>query len=352
MFSYKLNPVLKPFVSVIDSIGSALFFNTKLKKFPSNVNKILLIRVEHIGDVILATPAFRALKEKYPDAKIDVLVRSNSKIILEGNKNVKAIEFNPPWLAKGGSLSEVFSMIPKLKKEKYDIIIDMHGDPRNILLSSLIGGYRIGFGIRGFGFLLNKVVKWDEKHIIERNLDLTRSIGADTKNKQTEIILSKEDLKYSNKIFSENKITNAVCINPGAGRKEKMWTSEGWADVADYLIEKGFNVIFTGSRNEIHEVNKIKSLMNDERYIDLTGKTDLKQMASIIKRCKLVVGPDTGPIHIAKAVKTSTFAIFGPENPNIWGYDDRKSESFKVKDIKNLKSEVVIKELERFLRKI
>jgi len=344
MFNYNVASWLKPFLGIIDGIGTLIFFNSKGKKFPKDVKKILVIRVEHIGDVLLTTPTFRALKEKYPKAQIDVLVRSFSKQVLENNKNANPIVFNPPWLSMKGSISEVLKMIPRLKN-KYDVVIDMHGDPRNIIFSKLVGGYSIGYGIRGFGFLLNKTVKYDKrlKHTIERNLDVVRSIGADTKNKNMEFNLTKKDILFA------NKIKNAVCINAGAARERKLWDNEKWAKVAD-SISKKYKIIFTGSSSEKKSINEIIKHMKSTNYLNLCGKTNLTQLGAVIKKCKLFIGADSGPMHIAKAVNTKIVAIFGTEDPRQWGYSDKSATYIKRSNLQKLKAEEVIKVVKRMLR--
>ncbi len=350
MLKYKVAGWLKPFLGAVDILGSILFFWTKLKRMPKHIKKILVIRVEHIGDVLLTTPTFRALKERFPDAEIDVLVRSFSKEVLDGNKDAHPIVLNTPWLAKNGSWTEMFKIIPKLRKEKYDIIIDMHDDPRNILFASLIGGYRIGYGLRGFRFLLNKTVKYDEhlKHTIERNLDLARAIGANTMNKEMELAISKQDSAFADSTFRKFNIKKALVLNPGAGRRAKLWNNTEWAKLADYANEHHHTVIFTGSRSEQDLAEDIIHNMKHTNYVNLCGKTTLKQLAVIIQKCDLFLGPDTGPAHIARAVKARMITLFGPEDSRVWGYNDKKSVTIQG-NLKKLKAERVIPALRKFL---
>lgn len=356
MFNYKLAWWMKPMIGIIDILGSVVFFWTKLKPFPKKIKKILIIRAEHIGDVFMATPTFRALKERFPEAEIDVIVRTFTKEVLEGNKNVRTIVCNLPWFSTKGTWKEVFEIIPKLKQKKYDLVIDMHGDPRNILLSYVIGGYRIGFGIRGLGFLLNKTVKWENKtkHTIERNLDLIKAIGINSEIKlnklQMEAHASHQDMHFAEELFKKNNITNAVCINPGAGRKEKMWNNRQWARVADFMADKGATIIFTGSKPEQKEVQEIINNMSNKTYVDICGKTTINQLVAVIKKCKLVLCPDTGIMHIAKAVKTPVLALFGPEDPRTWGYKDRNSTFIKTNDLSRFEANEFIAAINKFYK--
>ncbi|MEM4240130.1 MAG: glycosyltransferase family 9 protein [Candidatus Woesearchaeota archaeon] len=221
------------------------FWWLKLRKL-GQPKKILCIRIDHIGDVLLTTPAFRALRKKYPKARIDVLVRSFSKEILEGNKNIsKIVTFDFPWLGlhgKKASWKETRHFIGQLKKEKYDIAVDFHADPRNILLARKVAKYSIGYGIRGFGFLLNKVVHYRKgsRHQIQRNLDLVRAVGADSNPKMDFIIPASTKIRAKS-LLKPAGSAKLVGITPATGRKPKYWLNERWAEVADRLIDK-YNV--------------------------------------------------------------------------------------------------------------
>ena len=330
---YKVKNIYKPFLFLIDLIGYALFFWIRFKKFDEEkIKKILIIRLDHIGDVLLTTPTFRALRNKFPKTKIDVLVRPFTKELLIGNKNInKVIALNPPWFSREKtSILNLFEFI-KNNFRKYDLVIELHADPRNIILALLVGTYRIGFGIRGFGFLLNKVARYDKKikHQIERNLDVVSAIGADTKNKELELNLTKKEISFADKIFDKYKLKRAICINPGTGRIHKYWFNDRWAKVADTLIKKyNSKIILTGSKEDVKDCKEIYDFSkNKEKIINLCGETSLRQLAAIIKKCMLFLGPDTGPMHTARAVKTPLIGLFGPVDPREWGYKEEKYKS-------------------------
>ncbi len=136
---YLVNWKFKPFLYVIDSIGNLLFWWTKRAKFPQNPKRILVIRLDQIGDMIMTTPVFEVLKKYCPDAEVHVLCRHMSKDVLQNNPFVdKIITMSPPWHAKSDVESKWYSVIPELRG-KYDVVFEMHGDPRNIVLSFLNG---------------------------------------------------------------------------------------------------------------------------------------------------------------------------------------------------------------------
>ncbi len=322
---YRTSLLFQPFLLVIDILGTLLFFWLRFKKLPQP-RRILLIRLEHVGDVLLTTPALRALRKRFPTAQIDVVVRDFTAPILKRNKNINnVIVWNAPWLSSLGhkdSWAQSLRIICLLRNKSYDLAIDFHGDPRNIVLASLVAQYRVGFRIRGLGFLLNKCIPYRQQHAIDRNLSLINALGATTANRDIELSLSTAD-----KRFARTRLASPaqwVCIAPGSGRKEKNWLTERWATVADALIERSkARIVFTGSAREHLLVQGIIDRMrHPAAALNLCGKTSLPQLAAVIQRCSLVLGPDSGTMHLARAMKTPLLGLFTVENPNEWGYHE------------------------------
>ncbi len=321
---YRTSLLFQPFLLLVDLIGYILFFWLKFIRMPEP-KRILLIRLEHVGDVLMATPAIRALRKRYPRAVIDVLVRDFTAPILQKNRNVsKVIVWNAPWLSSLGSRaswSSVSKMIRSLRGKNYDIAVDFHGDPRNILFARKIAKYAVGFGARGFGFLLNKAVPYGSRHAIDRNLALVQAVGAKPFGSEMEMPVSASDRRVAAKLVPTGRW---VCIAPGSGRAEKNWLPERWAAVADELVEHhNMRVVFTGSRRENELVQGILNRMRQQdKALNIAGKTSLSQLAAVLERCLLVLCPDSGTMHIARAVKTPLIGLFAVENPKEWGYDE------------------------------
>jgi ADP-heptose:LPS heptosyltransferase len=344
---YQTKFIFKPFLILIDIIGYVFFFWLKFRRVPEP-KKILCIRIDHIGDVLLTTPAFRALRKKYPKARIDVLVRSFSKEILDGNKNInKILTFDFPWLGlhgKKASWKETISFIKHLRKEKYDIAVDFHADPRNILLAAKAARYRVGYGIRGFGFLLNKVVPYKTaRHQIQHNLDIVRALGANA-SQEMDFIIPASAKNKAKSLLKPAGNAKLVGITPATGRKPKYWLNERWAEVADKLIEKyRVKVVLTGGKGDAKDIEEIISnMVHKENIINLSGKTSLKELGAVIRQCKLFLSPDTGPAHIARALNVPLLELFGPENPKQWGYNEPKFRHIKRKEMKEITPEDVL----------
>ncbi len=341
---YKTNILFQPFLLIIDTIGYVFFFWLKFRKL-GEPKRILLIRLEHVGDVLMTTPAIRALRKRFPKAGIDVLVRDFTAPILQKNKNVSnVIVWNAPWLSSLGkreSWASVKQMIRKLKKNRYDVAIDFHGDPRNILFASMVAKYRVGFGCRGFGFLLNKTVPY-KNHVIDRNLALAKALGAISSDRTMELALTSSDEKFAESAIKG--ISKPVIISPGSGKKEKNWLEERWAEVADRLIEeKGATIVLTGSRGETEMVKSLQNkISHPEKVLNLCGKTSLFQLAAVIKHSKLLLSPDSGPVHIARAMNTPLLELCFVDDPKEWGYDEPKFQNIKRDKPKDISVEDVL----------
>lgn len=331
--NYLVKPIYRPVLRTIDALG-ALFFRKKKTFVKSAVKKIAIIRFDHLGDVILTTPVFRAVRKEFPNAEITVLVRQLAKEVLEQNPNVDFVKvLEPPWFDRENIANTIaFKNFEREYKKYYDLIIELHSDPRNILFARHIGKYAIGYDIRGFGFLLDAVAHYDpkKKHITQRHLDVLKAVGIQSTNTKTDFFIPKETEEKMKQLFAGKK---CVCINPGSGRAPKLWLNEHWAEVADYLIKKqGVTIVFTGSQKETTLAEEIIRKMKEKNVLLMTGKTTALELGALIKQCILFLSPDTGPLHIAKAVGTPTIGLFGPVDPDVWGYNEKKHKSiFKNK---------------------
>lgn len=307
------------------------------------VAKILVIEIDLIGDVVWATPVLRALRERYADAHIDFMIGSWCHDIVKNNPYIeKLIEFNISWFGdmqgNRGIISLISNLFKNLKtmntliKERYDLVIDLRGDPKTITLSFFTGApLRIAYSNRTrnnyAAFLLTHPVNfsWDtcqNIHIVQHNLNLVETLGAVTKSKAPYIYTDQESEAKAERFLEEYGIsTNDVLVglHPGASRLQKLWKKERFAEVADKVIDKyGVRVVITGSPSEIGIALEIKALMRSEPII-ASGKLKLLDFVSLLKRLALIITNETATISLASAVNTPVIclmsgvpALFGP----------------------------------------
>ncbi|MBI2672921.1 glycosyltransferase family 9 protein [Candidatus Woesearchaeota archaeon] len=297
----------------IDYILYLLLNPFKFKQFPKEVRRILVVELLEIGDLIVATPVIRTLKENYPNSEIDVLVLPSMTDVISGNKNISEI------------ISYDNNLISKLKQKDYDLGIILHPGSFKISLALFNGKvkYRIGCvkagTFYGKGFFLNKKIRPNTKiqHKVEDNLDVIRSI--------VKTIIKKPEI-FTDKLV-KNK--NYVVIHPGAKFITHNWISERFAEVADYIANKyKKTIVFTGSKKDDALIKNIQGLMKN-KSINSVGTT-IKQFFAIIKNADLVLSVDTGAMHVAATFNKPVIALFGAGIPDVWyPYTEKRTVIFK-----------------------
>lgn len=307
---------------IFDFFGFSIFSMLKIfKLIPPDikfqkelVEKILIIRIDRIGDIILSTPALRALRQSYPKAQVHLLVSDYTKDLVVNNKNAdKIIIFKKDIL-----------------DNDYDLAIALHpGIIENKLTFKSGAKFRIGYSGRGGSFYLTDIIKDDRdirvRHEVISALEAVGRAGCSIEDKSLEVSLSKEGEAFADEFFRENKLSKddfVVMIHPGARQEYIRWKKDGFAEVADRLIkEKNAKIILLSGKDELDLITDVKSLMHEEPII--VSDIALRELVSLTGKVKLFIGNSTGPMHIASALKIPLIAIFGARHPldslEAWG---------------------------------
>ncbi len=349
VFSNKRNLFV---TSIVDGIGKILFFWIKKGRVIKDVNRILIIRVDHIGDVITTIPSLRVLRKSFPNAKISVLVRSLTKDLLMNCPYIdELIVYNPPWYRgkKDLNLLRSLRLFRNLRKRKFDLAIDFRGDLRNIFLAFLCGSkFRLAYDVKGGDFLLTHIAHYKEGsfHAIDRNLGVLEKLKIKCNDRKLELWIPKEvqkKIKLPYKKF--------VVIHPGSGGHLKLWTAEGFAKVADHIIKNHKSeVVITGSPSDVKLAEMIEDKM-EYQALNIVGRTDLLELAEIIRRAKMLISPDSGPMHMAVALGTPTVSLFGTSLSEVWGYRSERNIIIEKKgNLKNINPENVIRAVDKLWR--
>ncbi|MFA5286982.1 MAG: lipopolysaccharide heptosyltransferase II [Candidatus Omnitrophota bacterium] len=302
--------------------GSAILGN-------DNFKRILIVRTDRIGDVLLSTPVIKAVREKYPQAFIAVMVSSYAKDIVEGNPYLdEVIIYDKAGKHKSWLRSIKFAR--NLDKKRFDLAIILHPTNRAHLLTFLAGiPKRVGYD-RKLGFLLTDrfahTKERGEKHELEYNLDLLRDLEIRAEDKNLFMPIKKESEEWANDFFKREGIKaddKLLAINPAASCPSKVWPPERFAKVADKLAQKyGFKILLVSSSKDLLIAQCVIKNMRSS-VISLAGKTSLSQLASLLKRCSFFISNDSGPVHIASSVGTPVISIFGRKqnglSPKRWG---------------------------------
>ncbi len=304
----------------------------------SSSMRILLTRTDRIGDVVLSTPAIKAVRDKYPDAYIVFMVRPYAKDIVEGNPYLdEAIVYD-----KYGKDRSIFSTVRfalGLRKKKFDLAVMLHPTSRVHLIAYLAGiPERVGFDRKSAIFLTKKlahVKQKGEKHELEYTLDLLGLAGIAAKDKELFVPIRENDAKKVDELLKEHHVgpdVPIVVINPGASCPSKRWKSENFAAICDALAAKHKARIFIVSDEANKEFAGAVTKAMKYEPVNLAGKTTVGVLAALLSKCNLLISNDSGPVHIACAVGTPVISIFGRKDsglsPGRWGPTGEKSAVF------------------------
>lgn len=289
------------------------------------IKKILIIALAGIGDLIMATPTIKAIKENYPKARIDLLTfPKGTKDVLEGSKYVDDIYLyydrkntltrEKPSIIK--TIQNSLFLVLKLRAKRYDLSISVFPSASNNLglLTKLIGAKkRIGFGSKYY----TNPIEWDYKqHKVEQNLKLLEPLGIKVKNKEQFFYISRENKEFANKFLKEKIKFKGPLIgmHPGAWWKAtlKNWPLENYIELAKKLIEKyDANILVVCGPSEEHIGEKIKNNIKEKNKIIILEKQNLKNTAAVIEKCNLFVSSDSGVMHIAEVMNVPVILIPG-----------------------------------------
>ncbi len=310
------------------------------KNLPSleKTKNILIIQLWGIGETILTIPAIKALKERYKKTAIDILCTSR----------IKDVYFNYPFISKLNVVNlNIFSLKWFVLKNyrKYDIVIDME-EYLNIsaILSFFLGKYVIGYshGIRSLVYS-TKVKYNDKQHTSKTFFDLVKVLGIKVTVKKLEKLnYTGTDKKIVDLALKYSKISKKhfiVGIAAGAAEssKSRMWSIENFAELIEKISSKKKNVkvILIGSSNEkkLNDsiINLIKSKRIKNNILNFANKFTLRQTFYLISKCNVLIGNDSGPMHIGAAMNVKTIGLFGPNLPIRFSPLNKKSRSIHKK---------------------
>ena len=298
--------------------------------------RILVLRLSAVGDVIRTLPAVKALKEHAPSSSITWIVEEPSRALLESQPEVDEVILFPRkrW-AKGikslrgirGTIGEMRGFVKDLRRRKFDVALDFHGILKSGVLSFLSGSpKRIGYNPRstkeGNFFFSNVKVKLPPKRIsrFKRNLVLLKGMGMEVKESKYSLHIPREDREYIGSFFKASSASlhrPLIAIHPGTSPKAlfKRWMPDRYAQLADRLVrELNASVLFTWGEGELEWVEGIRKEMKEPSL--LGPKTEsLTQLGEVYRQCNLYIGGDTGPMHIASLMRIPAVVIYGPTDP-------------------------------------
>lgn len=297
---------------------------------PKEIKRILLVRTDRIGDVVLSLPMLPLLKKRFPNASITVMVRQYTRELVEGHSCVHDVIV---WGEHNG-LSEYVTV---LKQRNFDIAILPY--PRfNLALVTFLAGIpiRVGTGYRWYSFLFNKRIyehrKDARRHEVDYNLNLLSTIGITPEDHPSfEFGISNESTKNVDAILKADSVKKFAVLHAGSGGSARDWSIERFAQLGDTLqSELKLPIVLTGGANEKELVDSLAAAMTTKPY-NYTGRFSLQELAALFQRAEVFVSNSTGPLHIAAMVGTPVVAFYPPIiqcSPMRWGPYTAKKKVF------------------------
>ncbi|MEC5320925.1 lipopolysaccharide core heptosyltransferase RfaQ [Brenneria populi subsp. brevivirga] len=290
---------------------------------------MLVVKLRFHGDMLLTTPLISTLKAHYPEAKIDLLLYEDTRPILAKNPDIHrlyGLQRKTSTLAE--KLKDFIGIRNSLKRNHYDLIVNLADQWPVALLVRSLGGYSIsitrGDGLKGklWRRLFSACVQPQGEHIIEQNRSMLAPLGLpDTGRKdRMSLYYGWEDARQ---VFGPHPHLSArpyVVIQPTARQLFKCWDNEKFAQVIDYLKEKGLEVVLTcgPSADDLEMVRDIHARCAHKPDLALAGKTSFLQLAALIDQAALYIGVDSAPMHMAAALNTPAVCLFGPTDHKKW----------------------------------
>ena len=271
---------------------------------------ILVIRMSSIGDIILTTPVLRAIRRQFPQAMVDFLVMTQFAEAISGNRNIDhLLRFDKHRYAGIGG---ILAYARQLKRRRYDLVIDLHAKARSRLLCWHLAARVIRYKKRCWWKTLGVRLRWIRYHVddtIVRNYFQPLKVwGIHYQGETLEFDYSADDARTA------AAFKGTIVFAPGAANNTKKWPREYFGDLGRLLAG---TIVLVGGARDHADLELIRRRIGD-RCTNLAGQLSLKQSGALIAGARFIVTNDSGPFHMARAVGTRAYVIFGPTDPGMF----------------------------------
>ncbi len=286
---------------------------------------MLIVKLSALGDIIHALPVSAALKDAFPHLEITWAIEELFMPLVEGNPCLSSVLALPKVrvgnLRSASFLRDYFGRIDAACGDGIDLSIDLQGLTKSAVIALRSGAKtRIGYHWlrEGARFVETPVPKRSESvHIVDQYLDVARFLGASPNKVRFPFFISADDEQTVEKALADAGVQSGetlVSINPASAQRVKEWGADRYATLMDTLSERtGAACVLVTADMKV--ANEVSSLAN-RPFVNLAGKTTLKQLASVLRRSCVHVCGDTGSGHLAAALETRVVSLMGPTDPN------------------------------------
>ncbi len=293
------------------------------------IHRILVVQTQRLGDVLCATPLFSALRNQFPRAEITALVHRPFDRILEGNPDLDGVlTYDRQSTHRGWG--DRLKLARELRSHRFDWVLSVHS-ASSVALALCLAGIRWRTCVWRYGD--NRPPHWarwfhqhirqargtGDRHEIEHNLDVLRSLGMEPRHQGMRVDVNDSDHAWAREFLrgaGRDEGRPLAILHPGHGGGRQCWPAGHYAELADRLSQAGFQVGVTGSGGERELVAQVAAGARSP-VLSLAGGTSLKQLAAVLAQAGLFVSVPTGPMHMAAAVRVPVLALYGPRDLEI-----------------------------------
>jgi ADP-heptose:LPS heptosyltransferase len=315
------------------------------------VQKLVVFRGLYLGDLVAATGALRALRRGFPRAEITLVSLPWATALAPHLAYVDSLLPYPgaPGLDGGEDKGDPEEFLERVRAEKFDLAVNMHGrGPLSTRLVARFGARKVAGFANEEAPALDVEVPWDaEAHESRKLLLLAEKAGGASVGPEPELRVRTLDEERARTLLPTSlRRRPLTLVHPGASVLEKRWPEEGFGQVAEGLARRGYVVAVTGSEKEKEFTYRVSEKATDS--LDLGGKTDLSTLIALVARASVVVSNDTGPAHLAYALRTPSVTLFGATTDvERWGPPDRRLHTVLRGDpISDVPAEEVLRSVE------
>lgn len=277
--------------------------------------RILIVRTDRLGDIILSTPAIKNLRKSYPDSHIAFICRPYTKPILAGNPYLDELIVYDKY-GKQKKFLSTLKFALNLRKKKFDLALVLHPTNRAHIVTFFAGiPKRVGWN-KKLSFLLTDKLRFIKgqgmKHELEYNLDILRYLGISAEDKELYIPIKKKSQQKVNEVLKKRGVDDKdklIVIHPSASCPSKRWPQDKFIELIKMIKEE--KNIKIAAITSADQQEFAKEIIKIDRVIDLSGLLSISETIALINRARLFISCDSGPVHIAAALNKPVISIFG-----------------------------------------
>ncbi len=297
----------------------------------SDNKSVCILRLTALGDCINAFGIVNAIHEDYPEVKLKWIIdsRFSSLFVSDGEP---IVPLAPVEIKKQGLFKSVMSLRKEMKTDRYDALLNMQTSIKASLLSTAVKatdrfGYDAERSREGQSLFINRRIdKPETPHVLSGFISFARTAGFEGIKPKWNYHLTEDEISTAKELIPQDR--KILVIAPASAKAEKNWTAEGYTQIGQYAVEKGFHVVIVGGKGSLETelCNRIADNLKDN-CTNLCSKTSLRILAAVISLASVVISPDSASMHLASSLNIPVIGLFAIHNPDrVGAWNFRKYE--------------------------